>query len=118
MMSEIIPPGPIPLPWVSHVVEDRFGLSVTLRVGHAQQVFRWIAPGRFRMGSPADESERGSAEVPHEVTLSQGYWIADTACTQAFWLAVWPVNPSHFQETQQSRWKTSPGTMRSVSSPS
>jgi sulfatase modifying factor 1 len=90
--------GPFPVPCAGGFVEDSFGVSVVLNVGSVHQVFRWIAPGRFRMGSPADEVERGSAEVPHEVTLSKGYWIADTACTQAFWLAVWPVNPSHFQE--------------------
>ena len=89
---------PFPVPCAGGFVEDSFGVSVVLNVGSVHQVFRWIAPGRFRMGSPVDEVERGSAEVPHEVTLSQGYWIADTACTQAFWLAVWPVNPSHFQE--------------------
>jgi len=94
---ERIQPGsadPIPVPCAGGFVEDSFGVSVVLNVGSVHQVFRWIAPGRFRMGSPVDEVERGSAEVPHEVTLSQGYWIADTACTQAFWLAVWPVNPS------------------------
>ncbi|MEF8718673.1 MAG: formylglycine-generating enzyme family protein [Candidatus Accumulibacter necessarius] len=90
--------GPFPVPCAGGFVEDSFGVSVVLNVGSVHQVFRWIAPGRFRMGSTADEVERGNAEVPHEVTLSQGYWIADTACTQAFWLAVWPVNPSHFQE--------------------
>lgn len=89
---------PFPVPCASDFVEDQFGASLVLSVGSARQVFRWIAPGRFRMGSAADEVERGSAEVPHEVTLSQGYWLASTACTQAFWLAVWPVNPSHFQE--------------------
>ena len=102
IMSEIIPARPIPLPWVSNVVEDRFGLSVVLRVGNAQQRFRWIAPGHFLMGAPADEAERGCSELPHEVTLSSGYWLADTACTQAFWLAVWPVNPSHFQDHPQN----------------
>ena len=89
---------PFPVPCASDFVEDHFGVTVVLTVGKARQVFRWISPGRFLMGSPVDEVERGSAEVPHEVTLSQGYWLADTACTQAFWLAVWPVNPSHFQE--------------------
>jgi sulfatase modifying factor 1 len=26
--------------------------------------------------------------VQHEVTLSHGFWLADTACTQALWQAV------------------------------
>jgi sulfatase modifying factor 1 len=93
---------PFPVPCASDFVEDRFGVSMVVRVGTEQQVFRWIAPGRFLMGSPADEAERGSSEMLHEVTLSQGYWLADTACTQAFWLAVWPVNPSHFQDNLQN----------------
>ncbi|WP_295486752.1 formylglycine-generating enzyme family protein [Accumulibacter sp.] len=71
---------------------------MVLTVGNARQRFRWIPPGRFQMGTPIDESERGAGEVAHEVRLSHGFWLADTACTQAFWLAVWPVNPSHFQD--------------------
>ncbi len=94
--------SPLPLPGNSELIEDRFGVSIALRVGKAQQVFRWIAAGTFRMGSPPDEAERGGAEWLHEVTLSRGYWLADTACTQAFWQAVWPVNPSHFQDHPQN----------------
>ena len=33
-----------------------------------------------------------------EVTLTQGFWLADSACTQALWTAVMGVNPSHFQD--------------------
>ncbi len=77
---------------------DQFGAAIALSIGQARQVFRWIAPGRFMMGSPIDEPQRGASETRHEVTLNRGFWLADTACTQAFWLAVWPVNPSHFQE--------------------
>ena len=66
-------------------------------LGNARQAFRWVAPGRFLMGSPPGEAQRGSAETLHEVTLSRGFWLADTTCTQAFWLAVSPANPSHFQ---------------------
>ncbi|WP_291991578.1 formylglycine-generating enzyme family protein [Candidatus Accumulibacter sp. ACC003] len=89
---------PFPVPWASEVLEDTFGHSLVLAVDKARQVFRWIPPGRFVMGSPVAELARGSAELPHEVRLSRGFWLADTACTQAFWLAVWPVNPSHFQD--------------------
>src|SRR5688572_1909899 len=50
------------------------------------------------MGSPPDEPGRSNNEGPlHRVTLTQGFWLADTACTQASWLAVMGVNPSHFQ---------------------
>jgi hypothetical protein len=62
---ERIQPGsadPFPVPCAGGFVEDSFGVSVVLNVGSVHQVFRWIAPGRFRMGSPADEVERGSAK--------------------------------------------------------
>ncbi len=49
------------------------------------------------MGSPDDEPERRDDEGPqHAVKLSQGYWLFDTACTQALWQAVMGKNPSRF----------------------
>jgi formylglycine-generating enzyme required for sulfatase activity len=77
---------------------DRYGLFGEIAVAGVTQRFRWIAPGRFRMGSPEDEPERYDDEVQHEVTLSEGYWLADTACTQALWQAVTGRNPSEFQD--------------------
>lgn len=62
------------------------------------QRFRWIEPGHFLMGSPADEPDRYNDEAQHEVTLSRGYWLADTACTKAFWQAVMGYNPGHFND--------------------
>jgi len=49
------------------------------------------------MGSPESEPERSDDETLHEVTLTEGYWIADTACTQELWQAVMGQNPSHFK---------------------
>jgi formylglycine-generating enzyme required for sulfatase activity len=60
------------------------------------QRFRWILPGSFLMGSPENEAERDSDETQHAVTLTQGFWLADTACTQTLWRAVLGDNPSHF----------------------
>ncbi len=93
-------PDPFPLPWASDWGEDdEYGLWTALTVGDARQVFRWISPGRFLMGSPADEPERiAEREAQHEVTLSRGFWLADTACTQAFWEAVTGSNPSSFKD--------------------
>jgi formylglycine-generating enzyme required for sulfatase activity len=63
------------------------------------QRFRWIEPGEFWMGSPDDEAGRDSDEGPrHRVRLTAGYWLADTACTQALWQAVMGENPSHFKD--------------------
>jgi len=52
------------------------------------------------MGSPSDEPERevfGFAETQHEVTLSKGFWIADTPVTQALWQVIMGNNPSEFK---------------------
>jgi len=96
--AAIFLPERFPLRWASAWGEDEYGLWMRLELGEARQRFRWIAPGTFRMGSPADEPGRNGDEVPHEVTLSEGYWLADTACTQALWQAVTGRNPSRFRE--------------------
>jgi|HubBroStandDraft_1064217.scaffolds.fasta_scaffold00732_5 formylglycine-generating enzyme required for sulfatase activity len=78
-------------PWLDFAVPDSQGGEVTQRM-------RWIPPGRFLMGSPASEPERYDDEGPqHWVTIGRGFWLFDTACTQALWQAVMSVNPSRFQ---------------------
>lgn len=75
--------------WASAWGQDQYGRHAVLRVGEAEQVMRWIAPGTFLMGSPPDEPRRFDDEGPqHPVTISHGYWLADTPCTEAMWLAV------------------------------
>jgi len=49
------------------------------------------------MGSPETEPERYDDEDLHEVTLSEGYWLADTTVTQEQWQAVFGENPSLFK---------------------
>jgi formylglycine-generating enzyme required for sulfatase activity len=60
------------------------------------QRFCWIPSGKFMMGSPEEEPERCSYEQQHEVEISQGFWLADTVCTQELWQAVMGENPSRF----------------------
>ena len=81
---------------------DEFGLYADLKIKRVVQRFRWIAPGQFLMGSPDTEAERLDWEAQHSVTLAQGYWLADTACTQALWQALIGGNPSRFQENQNN----------------
>jgi formylglycine-generating enzyme required for sulfatase activity len=59
-----------------------------LAVGPVRCRLRWCAPGRFQMGSPADEAGRDEVEVRHDVALSRGFWMAETECTQALWVEV------------------------------
>lgn len=84
--------------WASDWGLDRYGLFATLEVAGVSQRMRWIPPGRFLMGSPGDEPGRYTLDGPqHEVTLTRGFWLADTCCTQALWLAVMGgENPSQF----------------------
>ncbi|MEK8025880.1 formylglycine-generating enzyme family protein [Pseudaquabacterium rugosum] len=84
--------------WSSGVDGD-YGAFLDFSLGQVTQRFRYMPPGEFWMGSPDDEPEREEAEGPrHRVRLTEGYWLADTACTQALWFAVMGgKNPSHFQ---------------------
>ncbi len=83
-------------PW-GNLGEDQLGIYTDYQVKGVEFRMRWIWPGTFMMGSPDDESERSNNEAHHEVTLTRGFWLADTACTQALWQAVMKDNPSKFK---------------------
>ena len=54
----------------------------------------WINPGTFIMGSPTDELGRQDSEIPHQVTLTKGYYICDREVTQALWYAIMGRTPT------------------------
>ncbi|MDG4597532.1 MAG: formylglycine-generating enzyme family protein [Candidatus Contendobacter sp.] len=91
------PPGPapehFPAPWASDWGEDPYGLWQSLTYRGVRQAFRWLPSGRFLMGS----HDRFDDELQHEVILTRGFWLAETACTQALWQAVTGKNPSGFK---------------------
>ena len=96
-------PDPFPPPFADAWGDDEYGLWAEFHLPLAGaerpviQRLRWIEPGTFLMGSPEDEPERYDDEGPqHWVTLTRGFWLADTACTQVLWWAVLGDNPSHF----------------------
>ncbi|GAB4201453.1 MAG: formylglycine-generating enzyme family protein [Wenzhouxiangellaceae bacterium] len=91
-------PDPIHFPdrWAVAWGEDCCGLWQAFEIQGVRQVMRWIPSGTFLMGSPEDEPERNDDEIQHQVTISRGYWLAETACTQALWQAVMGKNPSRF----------------------
>ena len=99
----------LPLPpdyaavWASAYGEDRCGLWQAFEVAGVRQVMRWIPPGRFLMGSPDMEPGRYDDEAQHPVRLTHGFWLADTACTQALWTVVMDgANPSYFKGDPES----------------
>ena len=78
------------------IKQDEYGDYYDWVVLGVTQRFRWIQPGEFLMGSPNSEEGRKDDEIQHPVTLTKGFWMADTACTQALWLAVMGNNPANF----------------------
>lgn len=86
------------LAWAVNGGLDVYGRWVAIEVEGVVHRLRWIYPGTFQMGSPAAEEGRRAAEGPrHEVTLTQGFWLGETPCTQALWEAVMGENPSRFK---------------------
>ena len=104
------PVGDFPPRWADAFGDDEFGLWADFVLKGERQRLRWIEPGSFVMGSPAEERQRidekdireraNEREAPaHPVTINRGFWLADTACTQALWAAVLGgQNPSRFAE--------------------
>lgn len=96
-----------PPTWASGYGQDRYGYFAEFSIATGSdylefisQRMRWIPAGTFLMGSPNDEAERRDDEIQHEVTLTQGFWLADTCCTQALWQAITGTNPSRFHEDE------------------
>ncbi|WP_457423109.1 P-loop NTPase fold protein [Roseateles sp. P5_E7] len=74
--------GPMSLSFGS---DERQGVHAALHLGRIEQRLRWVPPGKLAMGSPKGPSEEGEL---HTVSLSRGFWMANTACSLALWCAV------------------------------
>lgn len=95
--------------WMSDEGTDQLGRWAEFKVDDIKLRMRWIAPGKFWMGSSEGERIRFSEgagedhirwienEGPrHSVRIRQGFWMAETACTQQLWLVVCGDSPSKF----------------------
>ena len=98
-------------PWATAAGRDRYGLWADASIAGVTHRFRWIPPGRFRMGSPESEDGRwDDSESPQfDVTISKGFWLGETPCTQELWSAATGENPSHFKSldrpVEQVSWE-------------
>ena len=55
----------------------------------------WVQPGSFMMGSPLTEvGRKAEREKQHKVTITKGYWLAETEFTQEQWTKIMHNNPS------------------------
>jgi formylglycine-generating enzyme required for sulfatase activity len=84
-------PEKFPPRWACSWGEDLYGVFAGFSYGGVAQRFRWIEPGEFMMGK--------EDETQHHVSLSQGFWLADTTCTQQLWVKVNGKNPSQFESS-------------------
>ncbi len=104
--SSLIPH--LPPVWAEMFGEDDCGLFAECAVGGVRFVWRWICPGRFRMGCDPQDKYGYEWEKPqHEVILTRGYWLGETPVTQAQWQAVMGKNPSEFKGPQRPVEKVS-----------
>ena len=83
--------------WASGIGRDKYGLFADFEIQGIIQRFRWLEPGSFMMGSPEGEPERRDNETLHKVTLTKGFWLADSTVTQELWQLVMGENPSEFK---------------------
>lgn len=111
------PPRPQPArerpPWAAADGDDQYGRWADLAIAGQPLRLRWCPPGSFSMGCSGAEMEwahawmvRAGDEAPqrewlsdspaHRVTLTRGFWLADSACTQQLWQAVMGGNPAAF----------------------
>jgi hypothetical protein len=92
-LAKAVPPsGP-------YMGTDTYGLFADITIPVRERVtlrLRYIPPGQFLMGSP-DGVGHDDERPQHPVTLTEGYWLADTPCTQALWTTVMGDNPSEFK---------------------
>ncbi len=91
-------------PVVARVEPPRQPESAERRAGDVKvnpkdgQRYVWIPPGSFTMGCSPGDNECGEDEKPaHQVTITKGFWLGQTAVTQAAFQRVRGNNPSHFK---------------------
>jgi sulfatase modifying factor 1 len=106
------PIGDFPPPWASAWGDDLCGLWADLTVNGVTQRMRWIEPsgpeGFWMMSSQAERDAIDDKDVDRWANIGervlrrefvdQGFWLADTPCTQSFWSVVVGDNPSHFRD--------------------
>ena len=62
----------------------------------------WVPPGRFHMGSPAEEPGHETDEQAHLVTLTHGFWLGRYEVTRGQWRAVMGDTPTAVEEGEES----------------
>jgi formylglycine-generating enzyme required for sulfatase activity len=91
------PPWATDWGWDQYAAWVEFSINELAAGERVTQRMRWIQPGSFQMGSATQEPGRWVDEGHrHEVGIREGFWLFETACTQALWVAVMGKNPARF----------------------
>lgn len=89
--------GPGRPAWCRQHGRDRHGPWAELVTGGSSQRLRYIPGGMMRLGSPVDEAGREADEIPAQDVPVDGFWIADTECTQALYASVMTAWPAQYR---------------------
>ena len=98
--------GGCPPVWASEWGDDEYGPWAAFEVSVVRQILRWIPAGQFLMGSDKPDSQ-DSERPRHWVTISRGFWLFDTPCTQELWETVTGQQPSEFDGSKRPVEKVS-----------
>ncbi len=85
-----------PPQWATRLGLDGYGVWAEFEVKGVTQRMRWIEAGIFNMGSDVAEGSDHYEQPKHPVWLTRPFWLADTACSQALWVALENENPSDY----------------------
>jgi len=88
------PPTPAPAPVQPPALSAPTGAKLV--VNSLRMRFAPIPAGKFLMGSPRTEAQRGDDEDQHEVVLTKNFLMGVHEVTQAQFKSVMGVNPSFF----------------------
>ena len=89
-----VDPPPSPMPTTPPPAKAPVPAPVVVKPGAVRinkkdgQKYVWVPPGSFTMGCVPDDAECGAfAKPPHRVTITKGFWMAQTATTVAAYKA-------------------------------
>ncbi|MEM6927371.1 MAG: SUMF1/EgtB/PvdO family nonheme iron enzyme [Myxococcota bacterium] len=74
---------------VPEVAADRYGVWLRLDIQGVPLRMRWCPPGRYLRGAPLSEPGRRDWEpVPHQITLTHGFWLGEAPVVRELWHTV------------------------------
>lgn len=80
--------GGIPPRWADAWGDDAFGPFAEFEVKGVVQRMRWVPPGDILWPTTLPDRKTIRKGPPRRVRIDQGFWIFDTPCTNALWIAV------------------------------